>query len=486
VRPGRHRVGAHIGHAVAVALLVLLIMPAIASAHAILVASDPPMNQATPTAPAVVRLQFSEPVTLLNPSEDCQVVSATGASIESAPCHVSTTNVRELDAPIMRHVAPGTYTVRYQVVSADSHVVGAALPFAIGTGSVGLPYLGNRPGQGPSETSAWEVSARALEYIGLGGLLAIIAFRWLVWGAVWRPNGRHDELSATDRQSVLDWGRDLYWTAFGILAIGAMLAEGYLLVVYSATVLGTSVTHAAGDSSGIGTVLSSTRFGSLIQYRGALLFVVFAIGAWQYLAEFGSGSTPRPASAAGRPVPGVLMALAVTGVLWGIASEGHASQAPLPVVQKLVDLAHLGSAAIWVGGLALTIVILWRLPRAIPIAGDAIATDVLVRFSRVALIAVAVIVATGVIRTFGELDSPSQLWSTAYGATVLAKVGLLSVAGVIALRNRRITNTLAHRRTTHRDALASVRNAAMAELVLGVGIVVVAAILVAELPGRVA
>jgi copper transport protein len=485
VNPTRPKGSSLTGLIVAAALVVLLVMPAIASAHAILIASDPPMHAVTATAPAVVRLEFSEPVTLLNPAQDCQVVGSTGASIESGPCHVSPTDVRELDAPLDPHVAPGTYTVRYQVVSADSHVVGAALPFAIGHGPVGLPYLGNRPGQGPTETSSWEVSARALEFVGLGGLLAVIAFRWLVWAPVWRPGTRQEHLPDARRQAALEWGRDLYWTVFGILAIGAMLAEGYLLVVYSATVLGTSVIHAAGDTSGIGTVLSSTRFGSLIQYRGALLFVLFAVGAWQYLAEFGSGAPPRPATAAGRPIPGAIMAVAIVGVLWGIASQGHASQAPVPVVQELADVVHLGSAAVWVGGLALTILVLWRAPRALPDAGSALATDVLVRFSRVALAAVGAIVATGIIRTFGELSSPEQLWSTSYGVTILVKVGLLAIAGIVALRNRRITQTLAHRSAPHRGALASVRNAATAELVLGIAILVAAALLVAEVPGRI-
>ena len=51
-----------------------------------------------------------------------------------------------------------------------------------------------------------------------------------------------------------------------------MLAEGYLLVVQSASVLGTSVLDALGDATGISQVLGDTRFGSLVQLRGALLF----------------------------------------------------------------------------------------------------------------------------------------------------------------------------------------------------------------------
>lgn len=470
---------------VALVGLVMLIIPATASAHAILIASSPPMGAVTPIAPAVLRLQFSEAVTLLNPAQDCEVVGSAGASIESAPCHVNPNNVRELDAPLASGISPGTYTVRYQVVSSDSHVVGAALAFAIGHGPVGLPYLGNRPGQGPSETSAWEVSARFLELIGLGGLLALLAFRWLIWRPVWGPRRRQHALGAADREAALGWGRDLFWTVFGVLAVGSMISEGYLLVVYSATALGTGVFHALHDTSGMGTVLSGTRFGSLIQYRGALLFVLFALGAWQFLAEFGSSATPRPPSPTGKPLPGALMALAISGALWGLSSQGHASQAPLRLAQELADVVHLGAAAIWIGGLALTILVLWRLPKAVPGAGAAVATDVLAQFSRVALVSVAAVILTGTVRSFGELSSPSQLWTTTYGQLILLKIGLLGVASVVALRNRRITLTLERRATTYAEALATVRNAAVAELAIAVAILVVASLLVAEIPGRI-
>ena len=111
-RPWRTLLAALVG-------LALLVIPATASAHAILIASNPPLGAVTPVAPAVLRLEFSEAVTLLNPSQDCQVVDSTGASIESAPCHVNPSNVRELDAPLTPGIAAGTYTVRYQVVSSD-------------------------------------------------------------------------------------------------------------------------------------------------------------------------------------------------------------------------------------------------------------------------------------------------------------------------------------------------------------------------------
>lgn|GEM_PF-2890518 len=466
---------------IALAGVLLLMLPALASAHAILIASTPTFGARTATSPPVVRLQFSEQITLLNPANDCQVVNHLGGSVESGPCHINPSDVRELDAPVFAHLPPGTYTVRYQVVSADSHVVGAALAFAVGNGPVGLPYLGNRPAEGPSETGLWETSARFFEIIGICGLVSILAFRWLIWGPAWGPRRRQRSYTMQERTAARRWGHDFFWTTFSAVALGAMLAEAYMLVVYTATVLGTSVAGAAGNSSGIGSVLSGTRFGSLMQFRGALLFVIFAIGAWQFLTESGD-ETRAPNRTV---VPGAIMGVLAIGVLFGLSSQGHASQAPLTLLQEAADVIHLGAAAIWIGGLVWTVVTLWRLPRAAPAAGPAIATDVLAQFSRIALISVGALIATGVIRTLGELSSPTQLWSTTYGVLILIKVGLLAIAGMIALRNRRLTHALERHTTPHQAALRTVRNAALVEITVAIAIVLVAALLVAEVPGRV-
>ena len=112
------------------------------------------------------------------------------------------------------------------------------------------------------------MSSRFLEVLGLGGLIGLLAFRWLVWA----PGVRDAGVAGEDRDAVLGWGRDVFWVGFGALAVGAMLAEGYLLVVQSASVLGTSVLDALGNATGISQVLGDTRFGSLVQLRGALLF----------------------------------------------------------------------------------------------------------------------------------------------------------------------------------------------------------------------
>ena len=457
-------------------------LPATALGHAVIIQSSPQFEQATQQTLTKVQMQFSEPVQLLSP-EDLQVVDDTGAPATSGPGQVSPDDRTVVEVPLKEGLPDGTYTVRFKVVSADSHIIGGARAFAIGAGPVGAPFLGNGIDQGPSETSAWAVSARFLELVGLGGLLGLLAFRWLVWGPAWRT--RLADTPAADREAALSWGRDAFWVIFGTLAVGSMVAEGYLLITYSANALGTTVLETLRNTSGVGDVLATTRFGSLLQLRGALLFALFAIGAWQFLAEFGSTNAPKPATAAGAKVPAALMAGLVLVVLYGISSQGHASQAPVAPLQVAADLVHLGAAAIWITGLAVLVIVLRRVPQVAPASGPRIAATVLHGFSGVALAAVAAVVLTGTVRTIGQLSDPAQLWNSSYGHSILIKLGLLSAITLIALWNRRVTNALAVTSAPPRRALAMVRRAATAELAMAIVVVLVASLLVAQVPGRI-
>jgi copper transport protein len=464
-------------------LCLLLALPAFASAHAVLRESTPPLGEAVATPPERVVLRFTEPVQLLDPG-DLQVVDGTGEPVTAGGAREVAGDSAAIEVGLRPDLPQATYTVRYKVVSADSHIIAGARPFAVGPGPVGAPYLGQGIDEGPSETSAWAVSARFFELVCLGGLLGLIAFRWLVWGPVWRPGRWAAQAPAADREAALNWGRDVFWVAFGALAVAAMVAEGFLLVTYSANALGTTVWDTVRDTAGIGDVLGTTRFGSLLQVRGAVLFALFAIGAWQFLAEFGSTAEPRPATPSGARLPAALMAVLVLVVLYGISSQGHASQAPWAPLQIGADLVHLAATAVWVAGLGMLVAVLLRLPRVTP-AGKAIATAVLVRFSTVALLAVVAVAVTGTIRAVGQLDDPAQLWETAYGRSILYKVALLAPAGLLALYNRRVVNTLVRVRRPSAGALRIVRRNASAELALTIAIVLVASLLVAQVPGRV-
>ena len=100
-----------------------------------------------------------------------------------------------------------------------------------------------------------------------------------------------------------------------------------------------------------------------------------------------------------------------------------------------------------------------------------------------ALVAVAVAILTGVIRTLGELSDPAELWDTGYGRSILYKIALLIPIGVIALYNRRIVEALRDVPRPNGPTLRLIRRTASTELVLSVVIVVIASVLAAQVPG---
>lgn len=121
------------------------------------------------------------------------------------------------------------------------------------------------------------------------------------------------------------------------------------------------------------------------------------------------------------------------------------------------DLLHIASAAAWVGvllGLAFV------LPRS---GGSERAAR---RGSTIALGAVALLAASGIVRAVTELASVSQLWSTSYGRVILVKSALFCVLLALGYLSRR--------------RLQVVR----AELVLLVAVVVAVAVLTELRPGR--
>lgn len=101
-----------------------------------------------------------------------------------------------------------------------------------------------------------------------------------------------------------------------------------------------------------------------------------------------------------------------------LAVSGHAAAAtPAAAGPELNDAVHVLSAALWAGGVIALATVRppggWR---------SADALSLLERFGRVAVIAFVVTALTGVLSATERLSSPSDLWTTAYGAWLALKV----------------------------------------------------------------
>jgi copper transport protein len=146
---------------------------------------------------------------------------------------------------------------------------------------------------------------------------------------------------------------------------------------------------------------------------------------------------------------------------------GHSLDRGRPLLEPAVDFLHVAAASFWLGGLV-------ALASALMGPGDR--APMLRRFSNVALVSVAVLAATGVIRAFAELSSLGQLWSTGYGRLLIVKTALLAALVTIGWLNRY--------RLVPRLSLDGLRRSVAVELAVFAGLVAAVALLTDLRPGR--
>ncbi|MEA2285238.1 MAG: copper transport protein, partial [Solirubrobacteraceae bacterium] len=419
-----------------------------------------------------VTLRFSEPVQILNRT-DVSVVNGRGRQVDTGAARTAPGDSRRVIVPVRGPLLPDSYTVRYRVVSADSHSAAQAFVFGVGRARLGEPILAGSGGL--SDTSPPAVAARVAELAALGLLLGLLAFRALVWGpAVAAARGLQD----AERESALRHGQRLFWRAFWALAVLAGAAETAVLAAKSAVIYHTGLTDAVLHPAGAYRLVGASRFGDLLGWRTGALCALVAVAFVTWTAE--SAGAPS----AGRRLPAALMSLFGVAALTLLATQGHASQAPLAPLSIAADATHLGAAAVWIGGLPCLVAVLLRAPRALPDAGRALASATLSRFSRVALWSVVVISVTGLARMTGELSAPAQLWSTAYGRDLMLKATLLAPILILGRRNRRLVAAFAGGLTPSAARLRTVARDVRMELMIAGGIIAIAALLVAQVPGR--
>jgi copper transport protein len=107
---------------------LLVALPAGAFAHAHLESAQPENGSVVAAAPGQVVLRFSESVALLNLT--LEKAGGTAKKLEPLPPDAA----RTLSVPLPK-LADGAYTLRYKVVSDDTHEAKGALRFTVGAGA---------------------------------------------------------------------------------------------------------------------------------------------------------------------------------------------------------------------------------------------------------------------------------------------------------------------------------------------------------------
>ncbi|GGR42799.1 copper resistance CopC/CopD family protein [Streptomyces roseolus] len=402
----------------AAALLgVLLAGAAPASAHAALTGSDPGDGAVVATAPKEVGLTFSEQVAMS--ADSIRVLDPSGRRADTGEIiDLCSGAVVKYGVALRAGLPDGTYTVAWQTVSADSHPIAGAFTFSIGAPSatsVALP----EQSVGGGVVGALYGIARYLSYAGFAVLVGGGAFVLLCWprGAGVRP---------VQRTVVRGWLTLTGATLVMLLLRGPYTGSGRLADVF--------------DLAGLQAVLQ-TKTGAALTSRllllgAAALFVAVLFGAYARRTD----PKERKDLAFGLGLGGTVVAAGIAGT-WALAE--HASTGIQPGIAMPVDILHLLAVAAWLGGLTTLLVALYRTPSVERAAVE--------RFSRVAFVSVAALVATGLYQSWRQVGSWSALTGTRYGQLLLVKIGLMAVLVGIAWISRRWTRRLAERTVTRAE-----------------------------------
>ncbi|WP_405112973.1 copper resistance protein CopC/CopD [Micromonospora sp. NBC_01405] len=435
LRPPRRRlarVGALAG--LLVTVVALLLAPATpASAHAVLVSSSPAASAVVPGGPTEVVLTFSEPVRKV--AGKIRVIAPDGARADRGePAFKSTV----VTVPVDPSAGRGTYLVSYRVISADSHPVSGAFTYSVGAPSTPPTDAGSDNRADP----VVEHGVKVAKYLGYAGLLLLVGPA-LVLGALW------------PRRLSRRGPARLAWTGLGLLVF-ATLAELWLQVPYTA---GGGLFDVTG--AGLGDVLGSTYGATHLVRLGLLAAAAFLL-------------RPLFAGPVGR-TDGVILAILGGAALLTWPLAGHPAASPAPAVSVVVDAVHLGSMAVWLGGLVMLGGFL--LPR----ADERELGAILPIWSRWAALAVAALLLAGTVQALIEVATPTALVDTTYGRLVLAKIVLFVLVLGVAAYSRALV-----RRRTAAGRPTPVRRAVWVELAITAVVLAVSATLVQTPPARTA
>ncbi|HEY0416063.1 MAG TPA: copper resistance protein CopC [Gaiellaceae bacterium] len=360
-----------------VAALAALAVPAVASAHATLKSTTPGFRHELRSGPAQIRLHFDQKVKLLQGA--VRVLGSDGRNY-ARQARVSGTDVVAGVAPLPR----GPYTVRWQAISADSHVVSGVWTFGVRVKAPAVEDAYGAGGPGPTEHVV-----RWVWFLGLALTIGALGLRLVVLRGLAVPR-------LLERKIAVAAGIGAVVALHaGILAF-SLRAEDALQLPFGRFLY--------GDLS----PMAQTRFGVAFVTMTLVFALVLALVFVSWLLD-----RVEPL------VPAFALSVVFVG---GLSVSGHdAVDRGSSWKTEVADWLHLSAASLWIGALATMAVLLWS-------GAPELRRVTFLRFSRLATVLIALVLGAGVYLSIVRLPHVADLWSTGYGRVLLVKLGLVSLA----------------------------------------------------------
>jgi copper transport protein len=405
-----------------------LVVPAAAWAHATLKSEFPGFQQELKVSPKQVRLHFDQFVKF----PKVEVLDQKGVN-HAAPARAAGLNV----VANVRTLPTGNYTIRWSALSADGHVVGGVWTFGVRVRA--LPPTQAYGATGPTGT---EDFVRWLYFLALALTIGSVGFRLLCLRGLELPTRVEKRLylvSGIGVVAVLETG---------ILAF-CLRCEDVLQLPFSKFLYGDLSPFSNG-----------TRFGKafIAMTLGYALVAAFIYLAWLLDREV-------------LLVPALLLAL---GFASGLSLSGHDAVDPGSTKwSELADYVHLSAASLWLGGLVALAVCVW------PAGGD-LRREVFVRFSRLATVLIALVLAAGTYLAIVRLPHLHDLWTQGYGQVLLVKLSLVALVLVWGAVHHFVVRP--HLAGAGDGFLARVGRSLWGEMTVGIAVLLAAAILTDSKP----
>ena len=376
------------------------------TAHAVQISSNPAPSELLEVAPERVEIEFSEPV--VPEFSRILLLSQAGQRIATGGLEVGDSAGTQLHLPILDDLENGSYLVSWQVLSTvDGHTTSGSFPFGIGVSEV-VGIAGNLTTDATKPT-LFSAGGRWLNLAGLALLAGIFTFRLLVWNPAINVDDLSEEEQATDNK-LGQINQKIGLLALGLGGIGlifTLLSQAQRLHLFE-----------AGNID----IWLNTQFGKMWLVR--ILLILALLGIFSQLNHVSRKTTGALWFA------GILLLL-----MWAGATALVSHSAALNRDKLLatgIDLAHLLSAGIWVGGLLQLLITLWLVRRLNDEPRAWLNLTLLLNFSVLAAFSTGVLIISGSYLAWQHIGSWNALFGTDYGKTLLFKIGLALVTFLIA------------------------------------------------------
>jgi copper transport protein len=413
--------------ALPLALILTLIFPATASAHAILLRSDPAQDSVLSIPPQQVRMWFSED---LNPTfTTADVINGARERVDNHDAHISPNDIKEMDLTLQPNLPPAVYIVVYRTQSAaDGHILTGSFIFSVARPDGTVPTLspGANPGQGVLGGSNFTGSSTGqldgptpfslimITLVELGAVFWVAAQLWVNFVLSLSSEQHAEERSINERV------QQRFERRFSLPALLMLLLANIGVLVGQAVNITGGNWAGAFSPSLLASLATSGRFGTYWLMRELVIIVAIIFSLYMLWRK------QRP-QLINRLLPLINLFLGLA-LFIAITMSGHAAAASsnILVYSILVDWIHLVAAALWVGGMMYIATIY------LPVLGKYSLVErtrslltILPYFSPLAVAGVLLMAVTGPFSATFRLNSWDQFLTTTYGRALLVKIVLV-------------------------------------------------------------